>query len=164
MIDGIVELLGTGALGTFFGGVTGALSKLSHEYIEHIKLKAEYEHVLDMQKLQNAQEKLMAEQKLLEIESQGSFDVLTETIKAETALHTGVSQDVADARASFRMRITMFLWFLVAILIPTSFFIPIEMLAQENPYFARVLDAVLFAATSFAGMWSGAKAVTSRHA
>lgn len=163
MSEILLELFGTGALGTLFGGITGAVSKLGKQWLDLKRAKIDYEFEFKMQTLQNNHDLLMMKANLLEIETQGSYDLLRDTVKAETALHYGVSQKVADARAMFRMRITMFLWWLVALLIPATFYLPMDLLLRENQYLLHIVDAVLFAATSFAGMWSGAKVVTSKH-
>lgn len=163
MLEGVLDLLGTGGLGAVFGTIAGSVSKYANQRLELKKSDLEMQHAYNMAKLQNEHDELMAKQKLLEKEQEGrwrdsgkNWDAIIASITAETSLHTGVSQHVADARAMFRMRLTVGLWVAVVITIPLSFYF-------AGPYMERIVESLVFTATSAGAMWFGAKAVTSRH-
>lgn len=169
MLDGLIDLIGTGGLGTVFGSIVGSVSKYANQRLELTKNKQEMEHAFKMSQLQFNHDKIMAEQNLLEKEAEGrwkdnekSWDALVATIQAEASLHSGVSQGVADKRALFRMRLTVGLWCAVFVLIPLYLWVP-ELVVSEFAIVKQITDALVFTATSAGSMWFGAKAVTSRH-
>jgi len=154
-----LEILADSTFGALIGSVTGFVGQIAKNRQEVTVLKENNRHVEELQELNRQAENQRAENQLVLADLQGVHANTGKAIDAESVLGQGVSQEVADKRAMFRMRATVGLWGLSLVLLAFGVFTK----TTSDPMFVALLTADVQAATAAIFFWFGGKAVSSKH-
>jgi hypothetical protein len=146
-----------GILGAFVGGVFKFFQK-RQEMEEAARVR---DHELSLQRLQMEARKAETEQEILLANSQGSWEGLAASVRADASLQT-VSGWVNNARALYRLFLTTLLWGLTA-------WIAWLILDQRTMHYLTTADAaeiikqiirdILFCAATATTWWFGDRAI-----
>ena len=155
----VVDLFASSGFGAVLGGIGGMAGKVINLKSEIALAKENNRHIEKMHEYQRQSDNAKAQAELWIEDLKGGLENVGRAIEAEQALGEGVSEEVADKRALFRMRATIWVWVLTLITLAGG--VGFEVTA--DPMFVKVMNMQVLVASAAILFWFGGKAVSSRH-
>lgn len=152
-VDLASSLFSGAGFGTVFGTIAGAVSKY---FTARLRLKAQKEqwhHIRVMSRLQNDQDRFMAEQQLLQLEEIGRSTAFDSAIEAEGALSfSNASPWASNIRTVTRPFLTLLLWVMTG---ASAIVVIINPSTQASTLAVYIVHVIGEAAGAATGFWFG---------